>query len=324
MSEIIKIDEIDKKILFELEKNARIADVKLAKLVGKSKDAVRYRIKRLEEQKVINGYKTWIDLAKMGFRTSTLYLTLLNIPEKKEKLIKFIENDPKTYWIGVAEGSWNIGASHFIKSNEELFNIKHELISKFGDIIIDCKVTFLVGVSVHEKNFLVDKETKLTNFTEKVENLELDEISVKILKEIYWNAKENIAILADKLKTTVDIVRNRIKRLEEEKIIVRYTAVIDYQAIGYEFHKAFLYLKKYDADFFNKISRYIEGNKIIINMVRQIAPWDLELVLFTKGFAEYDNEMGDLTKNFSHNIQKIESATMSLDIIFPCNKLPLK
>ncbi len=320
---VIELDRIDKRILFELERNARIADVKLSRIVGKSKDAVRYRIKRLEEQKVITGYKTWIDLAKVGFRTSTLYLSLLNIPEKKERLVNYLKNDPKTYWLGVAEGAWNMGVSHFVKSNEELFKIKHDLIARFGEIIIDVKITSLVGVSVHEKNFLVDEPTKLTSFTEEVEDWELDEMSKRILKEIYWNARENIATLADKLNTTVDIVRLRLKNLEAQKVIIRYTAVIDYQAIGYEFHKAFVYLKKFDSTFFDKMNNYIENSKFVINMVRQIAPWDLELVLFTGGFAEYDKEIGELTKTFAKNIQKIESATMSVDIIFPCPKLPI-
>lgn len=323
MAEIVKIDEIDKRILFELERNCRIADVKLAKIVRKSKDAVRYRIKRLEKEGVITGYKTWIDMAKLGYKSATIYLNLLNLPLKKEKLIEFIKNNPKTYWLGVAEGAWNIGVSYFVKSNEELFDLKHELIARFRDIILDVKMTYLVSVSIHEKNFLVDEDTKLTSFTEKVENLEVDEISKKILKEVYWNATENIATLSDKFNTTIDVIRNRIKRLENEKIIIRYSAVIDYQKIGYEFHKAFVYLKKFDSKLLHELNNYVKNSKIIINMVRQIAPWDFELILFTKGFAEYDLAMGDFTKLFANNVQKIETATMGLDVIFPCNKLPV-
>ena len=44
---MLDIDNIDKRILFELDKNSRIPDVQLAKRVGKSKEAVRYRIKKL-------------------------------------------------------------------------------------------------------------------------------------------------------------------------------------------------------------------------------------------------------------------------------------
>lgn len=316
------LDDVDKRILFELERNARIPDVQLAKLVKKSKDAVRYRINKLEEQKVITGYKTWIDMAKLGFTSCTLYLTLLSIPQKKEKLIAFLKNNPRTYWIGVAEGAWNIGVSYFVRSNQELFDMKHALIAQFKDIILDIKVTSLVSVSVHEKNFLVAEETKLTTFTERLVENTLDPMSQKLLRALYWNATANIATLADTLNTTVDIIRHRMKKLHDEGIIIRYTSVIDYQRIGYEFHKAFVYLKQCDSELLKKLHVYVAQNKTIINLVKQIAPWDFELVLFTRNFAEYDEALGQFTQTFATQVQKIESATMAVDVIFPCSKLP--
>jgi hypothetical protein len=41
------------------------------------------------------------------------------------------------------------------------------------------------------------------------------------------------------------------------------------------------------------------------------------------GFSEYDSAVGGLTEMFKDNIQKIESAAMGTDIIFPCRKLPI-
>ena len=90
------LDNTDKRILFELERDARITDSALAKIVKKSKDSVRYRIKKLEDEKIITGYRTWIDYSKIGYRSSTIYLNLINIPEKKEKLINDIKNDKRT------------------------------------------------------------------------------------------------------------------------------------------------------------------------------------------------------------------------------------
>lgn len=319
----IELDLVDKRIIFELERNARVTDVKLAKIVRKSKDAVRYRIKKLEEQKIITGYKTWIDFAKVGYATCTFYLNLLNLPIKKEKLIEEIKNDKKTYWIGVAEGAWNIGVSYFVRSNEEIFSIKHNLLSKYRDIILDVKVTNLVSVSVHEKNFLIGEKTSLTKFTEKVEHVELDRIDKEILSELYWAGRENIATIAENLKTTIDIVRNRIKNFERDKIIIRYSAVIDYHKIGYEFYKSFVYLKKINNETLQEIDKYITNSPVIINSVKQIASWDLELVSFARSFAEYDKTISDFTREFSENVQKIETATMGEDIIFPCKKFLL-
>ena len=64
------LDNIDKRIIFELDKNARIADTKLAKIVGRSKESIRYRIKKLMDDKIILGFTTWIDPIKLHRKSS--------------------------------------------------------------------------------------------------------------------------------------------------------------------------------------------------------------------------------------------------------------
>ena len=162
----------------------------------------------------------------------------------------------------------------------------------------------------------------MTTFTESLITTDLDAMSKNLLRALYWNATANIATLAHDLNTTVDIVRHRMNKLQAEGIIIRYTAVIDYQRIGYEFHKAFVYLKKCTPELLKKLHTYVQQSTVIINLVQQIAPWDFELVLFTQNFSEYDRALAQFTQAFATHVSKVESATMSTDIIFPCTKLP--
>jgi Lrp/AsnC family leucine-responsive transcriptional regulator len=60
------IDDIDCQILAELQANARIAFAALGRRVGLSTPAVIERVKRLEESRVILGYRAMIDPAKVG------------------------------------------------------------------------------------------------------------------------------------------------------------------------------------------------------------------------------------------------------------------
>lgn len=315
------LDHIDRRILFELEKNARITDSALAKIVKKSKDAVRYRIKKLEEEKIITGYRTWIDYSKIGYRTSTIYLNTINIPEKKERLIEELKKDKRVYWLGIAEGVWNIGITYFIKSNQDLFDIKSELLSKYKDLIVDSRITSLASVSVHEKIFLVKGNSSLITFTEDIENYELEEIEKKILKELYNNSKINLSELAFKTKSTIDIVRSRMKKLERLGIIIRYTIYIDYKKIGYELYKAFVYLSSYTKEDLDNLMKYTEKSDRIINMVKQIASWDFEFIIFAKNFEEYTGTINELTKTSPKMFRKFETSIMSEDIIFPCKEV---
>ena len=66
----IKLDYYDKKILFELDKNARVTTSSLAKKIRKSKQFVDYRIKKLEQGKIILGYTSVIDYSKIMLNRS--------------------------------------------------------------------------------------------------------------------------------------------------------------------------------------------------------------------------------------------------------------
>ena len=149
-----KLDKIDMRILFELDKNARIPDTRLAKLVRRSKESVRYRIKKLQEQGIIKGFTTWIDPTRLGFLGVKMYINLANKPEKKKEFIQFVKKDKRLFWLGIADGAWNAGLTYFVKDNREFFELKNELFSKFKDLILESHTGVLLDVNVCDKTFL--------------------------------------------------------------------------------------------------------------------------------------------------------------------------
>ncbi|HSK73442.1 MAG TPA: Lrp/AsnC family transcriptional regulator [Pyrinomonadaceae bacterium] len=60
------IDEIDWKILKELQENARVTFAELGRRVGLTTPAVIERVRKLEDAKIIMGYRAEIDTAKVG------------------------------------------------------------------------------------------------------------------------------------------------------------------------------------------------------------------------------------------------------------------
>lgn len=60
------IDDIDRKILTELQQEARVSYAELGRRVGLTTPAVIERVRKLEDAKVITGYRAEIDPAKVG------------------------------------------------------------------------------------------------------------------------------------------------------------------------------------------------------------------------------------------------------------------
>jgi DNA-binding Lrp family transcriptional regulator len=62
----MKLDQIDVKILYELQKNGRIANVDLAELVNLSPSPCLMRVKKLQQEGYITGYSARINMSKLG------------------------------------------------------------------------------------------------------------------------------------------------------------------------------------------------------------------------------------------------------------------
>ena len=60
------LDELDMKLLVELQKDCRNSLQEIAKNVGAPYSTVHYRVTRLEKKKIISGYSATIDLNKLG------------------------------------------------------------------------------------------------------------------------------------------------------------------------------------------------------------------------------------------------------------------
>jgi len=72
-----KLDQVDLRILSELQDNARLSSADLAERVSLSTSPCWRRVKRLEEEGVISGYHAHIDPAQLGFQvTAFVYISL--------------------------------------------------------------------------------------------------------------------------------------------------------------------------------------------------------------------------------------------------------
>ncbi len=321
---LIKLDKLDHRLLFELDKNSRLPETTLAKLIGRSKESVRYRIAQLKEKGVLHGFTTWIDPTKLGYSSAKIYLTLANKPQQKKEFIQYVKKDKRLFWLGIAEGAWNAGLTFFVKSNQEFFELKNELFSKFKELILDSHTAVLVNVNVGDKTFLFpaeNAENKWLTFWGAAEQQKLDDIDKKVLQELFLNSRISLVEIARKHSTTIDIIRNRIKRLEERKIIFRYTARIDFNLLGYEFYKTFLYFHNLTKADELKLMEYTRNNPNIIHLIKQISPWDIELEIMCESYHQYNEIISALTQEFPDIISKVETAIMGEDYAFPAQKM---
>ena len=90
-----QIDEDERKILFELQKNSNESIDKIARKCGFSRQKVWRLIKRLEKNKTIWGYTAIIDDNKLGVNRYYVLIKKTNVPTTKDIVDTVIRRDLK-------------------------------------------------------------------------------------------------------------------------------------------------------------------------------------------------------------------------------------
>ena len=318
----IKLDKVDRKILSELDKNCRIHSTILAKKVRKSRQAVDYRINQLVKKGIILGFQAAINPHKIGWKLYKLYFKLRNIPQEKQKLFDYLRKSGLVYWMGECSGTWDLIFAIFSKGDYEFFELKNEIISRFNKIIIEEAGGILVDVKQYPKMYFTEEISTPTMFAGKIIENKLEKIDYIILGKIVNNARISIVELAEKVKSTPIIVKNRLKKLEKQGIIIQYRISVDINKLGLEYYKAIIKIDRYNKEDENKFLQYLSIMPSIQYLIRNI--WQIEPEFVVKSYQEYYNIIENLKKEFPNVIRTVDTVLMITDEWTPGFKNLLK
>src|SRR3989344_4812979 len=93
--ERVEIDEKDKKVLDLLAKNPRSSLVDMSKIINESAKVLSYRIKKLENKKLIEAYRPVIDYNSLGYTYYKIFINLNKVSKEELTGLKdFIKYHP--------------------------------------------------------------------------------------------------------------------------------------------------------------------------------------------------------------------------------------
>jgi Lrp/AsnC family leucine-responsive transcriptional regulator len=131
--ETAEYDKIDFEILKLISQNARIPLIEIANRLNLDSMTVKYRIKKLEQKEIIQGYKTEFNLALLGIDLYSIKINL-SAMEKIQELQKYILNIPETNSIIETIGGFDLEFDLEVEDSKRYYQIIDELKSKFDFI----------------------------------------------------------------------------------------------------------------------------------------------------------------------------------------------
>jgi DNA-binding Lrp family transcriptional regulator len=303
----LKLDQFDKKILLELDKNARITTSKIGKKLNRSKQFVDYRIKKLEENKIITKYISVIDYTKLGFQSVRVYFNFQNItPKQEEELVEELIKKESVWWLVTLEGKWHIGYAVAIKNILEFYKDWDNIMKKYRQFISKKEIVTYTHIKQFPKTYLLNKKNTSyeTTIGAQINTIPLDNIDKNLLKILSNNAKMPLLKIANKLKTSPQVIKYHQKKLEKNKVILGYRALIDVSHLGYKYYKA--YLNFNNTNKLNQLHQYCKEHPNILNLNRTIGGCDFEIELQAKNFEEFDKILKSIRTNFPNMISNYD------------------
>jgi Lrp/AsnC family transcriptional regulator for asnA, asnC and gidA len=298
------IDLKDRKILYELDLNARQSDAAIGRKVNLSKDVVNRRIKKLIEKGVIKHFYTIVDATRLGYISGRFIIKFQHdTPEREIEMINFLVAKPYTWWIGRIEGQRDLCFTIWAKDIYDLFDIIREIQQKFKWLIKD----FVPGIYAKfyqcRRAYLLNKQTDdskpvITCFREVAD---FDQTDINLLKIIAADARMPTTNIASRLHVTSDTVRMRLKKLIDKKIIQGFRAAFDLRKLGYLWYKIQLDLE--DVSKISNIIHYASGHPNIVYAYEIIGGYDLELELEVENYEQFKKILDEIRDRFSKEIR---------------------
>ncbi len=319
------LDVKDRKILSELDHNARQSNNQIGKKAGLSKEVVKYRIDRMTESGLILRFHTIINYFKVGIMKYKLYLRLRNASkEKLEEIGNYFCHHQKTEWVALTTGRWDIIVGFLVHNVNEFDDEVQEAANLFASFIHEKAVTTTLYLAHQEREFLQRSPlvSRVVYHTTQDVQEKIDAVDETILQLLANNARMPVTGIAHLVKTTPRIVQYHIKELERKKIILAYKVHLEPKVLGRIFCKALLTLQHTTEKRLQSFITYARSLPGVLWPQRVMGSWDFEIDFELESYDQFQDIILMLKEKFSDIISDhdfcITSKEFKLDLFPGC------
>lgn len=299
----IELDAKDKAILKELDKNVRVSNVQIAKRTRLSKEVVQYRIKKLEQSKIINHY--WALVHRGYSYTYKILIKNRNLAkQKKKEFIEFVTKQKRVAWFAETEGNFDFIITIYAKDDIEFLSIAEKIFENFGSYFQERHILKSTFLYMTNDKFLSNGKFlyvyKLNHTTPIPAH---DEIDDKILTEISLNSRIRFTELTIKVNLTPEAVAVRYKNLVKKGMIKGLKIRLNFEALGLSYYHLFVTLQNQEkkSELISYYTIYPECNSIM----HHVGFYDLHLE-FVLPSERIDNVMDDFIAKFGESVNSYE------------------
>lgn len=301
-----RLDEHDRRLLYELDRDSSLPLSALAKRMRKSKQFALFRQKRLEQSGVITGYTAIVDMARLGYLSFRIYLKFHQMTAKAASgLVDYIKTLPNVWTITLLHGKWDLAIFIGAKDAGEVHAVWDPIMERYKEKVERYNFTLYAPIYNFNRAFFMGREMPVevreygAGKPEKI-----DDEDWKIIQAYAPGVRQPLVGVAKKVGLSPETVRRRIASLEKRRIICGYKIGIDIGKLGYTAYRLdfeLLSSKKWKGLF-----EYCKQHPSIYQVQKTVGHMDFETEVVVKDLAELLAIIEDVKTRFGDVVNNVE------------------
>ncbi|MEZ4753759.1 MAG: winged helix-turn-helix transcriptional regulator [Bdellovibrionota bacterium] len=308
MKNQVKLDKKDSLLLIALDRDSRRSYSSLSKRLSMPIETIRYRTQRLLSSGAVKNFLAVVDGGRLGFYYYKVFFRLHNIGEKKiNQIITELSCNPQISWVIRVDGNYDIGFTPRVSSPTEQSELLDKLRWKYSEYIRRWTLSVNIRMDFFARDFLTGSKTRAGakgSYTAQKDLYKLDQEAQIVLDELSKNPRASATEIAKDRDFSADTASDRIRRLEKNKVIVRYSLVTDTKLLGHTNVYVLVYLNHVSPEREKEFVDYCSQQSNIIYLIKSLGEWDYELSIEALSIQDYRELMMRLNSEFSDIIQE--------------------
>ncbi len=311
MQEEVKMDLKDKRILMMLEEDSRMPLTQLAKAVQLSRDAVDYRIRRMQEAGLIIRFFANLNFEKLGYYIFHVFILMDEMNSKDQPLfIDHLMHHPNVVSVLEYSDRWDLEVVLIAKSLQEFDQIILSMTEQFSHVVLEKdKAEIIRKYNADFLPPLLETKQKVMEEVSKkdVQLPKLDKVDYKILHLLADDARRSTYDIAREAGISSDTVSYRIKRLVQEGVIRNFSILVNLSLLKFQWYTYTVEMKYFDHSNEKKFEEFLRQHPHILRAVKTLGGWDLLLYIAVEHPTIYHQIIKDIKRTFSNIIKHYDA-----------------
>ena len=292
----------DKRVLYELDFNARASLKELGKRLRMSKGNLAYNIKRLEKSGIIKSYYMVPDTTKMGLTSYKMMVKYQNITSRiEERMLSELKKAKEVGWIAKCEGAYDLVFICWVKTPFEFERFLTRFMNSYSQYFYLRDIVILTENHACRKSYLVEEDVDKEEVFYKGEPKNIcDETDIAIIDALAKNAKESNVDIAEIIGLTPEAVVYRIKQLRKKGIIATFRPRIDLGKLGYRYYNVMFRLRS--TSILPQFFAYMGARKSISYYARYLGNYDVGIDIEIESPEKFRGLIDEIRGKFGEHI----------------------